>query len=150
MLAFRGALFTAVVLLATACSGGARDEGTTSRGEVVPATAAPDPPATQPPAAAPEPSTTSTTAPPPPPPWSIGPVPDKGLGPGDRGPQVRAVEERLTAFEFDVTVTDEVFDQNTGYRPEPRPEVGRQGGGSSPDSQLLTAWANCTRVNGAT
>jgi peptidoglycan hydrolase-like protein with peptidoglycan-binding domain len=42
-------------------------------------------------------------------------VPAKGLGPGDRGPQVRAIEERLTAFKFDVTVLDDVFDKNTGY-----------------------------------
>ena len=103
MHAFRGAMISAVVMLATACSGGTTAEDT-KRGEVVPPTTAST-----------EPSTTTTTAPPPPPPWSIGPVPAKGLGPGDRGPQVRAVEERLTAFKFDVTVLDDVFDQNTGY-----------------------------------
>jgi len=108
MLAFRGAVITAVVMLATACTGGTGDETAKSRGEVVP-TSQPTPPPT-------ETSTTTTLPPPPPPPpWSIGPVPAKGLGPGDRGPQVRAVEERLTAFKFDVTVLDDVFDQNTGY-----------------------------------
>jgi peptidoglycan hydrolase-like protein with peptidoglycan-binding domain len=112
MIAFRGALITAVVVLATACSGGG-DEKAKSRGEVVPTTMAPAPPASQPAPPPPEPSTTTTTAPPPP--WSIGPVPAQGLGPGDRGPQVKAVEERLTAFRFDVTVLDDVFDQNTGY-----------------------------------
>ena len=103
MLAFRGAMISAVVILATACSGGTSPEDT-KRGEVVQPTTAPT-----------ESSTTTTTAPPPPPPWSIGPVPAKGLGPGDRGAQVRAVEERLTAFKFDVTALDDVFDQNTGY-----------------------------------
>ena len=105
MLAFRGAVITAVVVLATACSGGSGTENTKARGEVVATT--------QPTTAPPEPTTTTTQ--PPPPPWSIGPVPVKGLGPGDRGAQVRAVEERLTAFKFDVTVLDDVFDQNTGY-----------------------------------
>lgn len=104
MLAFRGAVITAVVVLGTACSGGTGHGNAKTPGEV----AAP-PPTT----ASTEPSTTTTTAPPPP--WSIGPVPAKGLGPGDRGPQVRAVEERLTAFTFDVNVLDDVFDQNTGY-----------------------------------
>ncbi len=103
MIAFRGAMISAVVMLATACSGGTAHEDT-KRGEVVQPTTAPT-----------EPSTTTTTSPPPPPPWSIGPVPAKGLGPGDRGPQVRAIEERLTAFKYDVTVLDDVFDQNTGY-----------------------------------
>lgn len=106
MLAFRGAVMTAAVLLATACSGGPGQDETTSRGEVAP----PPPAATTPPT---EPSTTTTQ--PPPPPWSIGAVPAKGLGHGDRGPQVRAIEERLTAFKFDVTVLDDVFDQNTGH-----------------------------------
>ena len=114
MLAFRGAVITAVVVLAMACSGGPGDEHTKSRGEVVPTTASPNPTPSQPTPPPTEPSTT-TTQPPPPPPWSIGPVPAKGLGPGDRGPQVRAVEERLTAFRFDVTALDDVFDQNTGY-----------------------------------
>jgi peptidoglycan hydrolase-like protein with peptidoglycan-binding domain len=114
MLAFRGAVITAVVVLATACSAGTGDGPTKSLGEVV--TASPDPSVPQPTAELPvPPSTTTTTSPPPPPPWSIGPVPVKGLGAGDRGPQVRAVEERLTALRFDVTVADDVFDQNTGY-----------------------------------
>jgi peptidoglycan hydrolase-like protein with peptidoglycan-binding domain len=112
MLAFRGAVITAVVVLSTACAGGTVAEHTKSRGEVV--QAAPDPSASLP-TAPPGPSTTTTTAAPAPPPWSIGAVPVKGLGPGDRGPQVRAVEERLTALRFDVTVTDDVFDRNTGY-----------------------------------
>ena len=105
MLAFRGAVITAVVVLATACSGGGQ-ENTKSRGEVVPTTA---PSTTAPP------ESTTTTTQPPPPPWSIGPVPPEGLGPGARGPQVRAIEERLTAFKFDVTALDDVFDKNTGY-----------------------------------
>jgi peptidoglycan hydrolase-like protein with peptidoglycan-binding domain len=105
MLASRGAVITAVFLLATACSGGTGVEDTKARGEVAP-------PPSQPTATT-APSTTTTQ--PPPPPWTIGPVPAKGLGPGDRGAQVRALEERLTAFKFDVTVLDDVFDQNTGY-----------------------------------
>ena len=113
MLAIRGAVITAVVMLGSACSAG--DEPTKSCGAVVPSAASPDPSVSQPPAALPEPSRTTTTSPPPPPPWAIGPVPVKGLGPGDRGPQVRAVEERLTALRFDVAVTDDVFDQNSGY-----------------------------------
>jgi hypothetical protein len=48
MLAFRGAVITAVVVLATACSGGIGDENTKARGEVVPGTASPDPSASQP------------------------------------------------------------------------------------------------------
>src|SRR5688572_14050530 len=79
-----------------------------SRGAVITAVVLP---ATTVPTEAP----TTTTTQPPPPPWSIGAVPAKGLGPGDRGPQVRAIEERLTAFKFDVTVLDDVFDQNTGH-----------------------------------
>ena len=101
----RCAALTVVVVLTAACSGTGNDE--TASGEVVPPSQ-PAPPPT-------EPSTTTTTTAPPPPPWSIGPVPAKGLGPGDRGAQVWAVEERLTAFKFDVTTLDDVFDQNSGY-----------------------------------
>ena len=109
MLAFRGAVMTAVVVLATACSG--TGEQAKPGGGVPPAmgesAALPMPPPTQP-------STTTTTQPPPPP-WSIGALPAKGLGLGDRGAQVRAVEERLTAFRYDVNTLDDVFDQNTGF-----------------------------------
>lgn len=112
MLAFRGAVITALFVLATACSGASGDENTKSRGEVVPTTGAAEPLTSQPAPPPTEPSTTTTTAPPP---WSIGPVPAQGLGAGDRGPQVKAVEERLTAFRLDVTVLDDVFDQNTGF-----------------------------------
>ncbi len=100
-------MITAVVVLATACAGGTDAQSAWPGGAVAAApTSLPEPSTT---------STTSTTVPPSPPTWSIGALPVKGLGPGDRGPQVRAVEERLTALRFDVTVTDDVFDQNTGY-----------------------------------
>jgi peptidoglycan hydrolase-like protein with peptidoglycan-binding domain len=42
-------------------------------------------------------------------------VPPQGLGRGDRGPQVRALEERLTALHYDVNVLDDVYDQATEY-----------------------------------
>ena len=46
--------------------------------------------------------TTPTTAPP-------------GLGPGASGPQVAALEARLTALLYDVGKVDDVYDQNTAY-----------------------------------
>src|SRR2546426_1758460 len=49
------------------------------------------------------------TAPPPGP----GAVPPRGLGPGDRGQQVRSVEDRLTALHYNVGVVDDVYDAST-------------------------------------
>ena len=65
-------------------------------------------------------STTSTTmavappppAPPPPPP-TLGPVPPTGLGPGARGPQVAALEQRLDALRYFVGQVDDAYDGNT-------------------------------------
>ncbi len=59
-------------------------------------------------------TTTTTTAPPPPAP-PIGAVPAAGLGEGDRGPQVAALEQWLTALHYDVAVVDDLFDADTGF-----------------------------------
>jgi peptidoglycan hydrolase-like protein with peptidoglycan-binding domain len=42
-------------------------------------------------------------------------VPPQGLGRGDRGPQVRALEERLTALRYDVNILDDVYDRSTEF-----------------------------------
>jgi lipoprotein-anchoring transpeptidase ErfK/SrfK len=42
-------------------------------------------------------------------------VPDAGLGPGDQGDQVRALEQRLDALHFYVGQVDDVFDDDTAY-----------------------------------
>ena len=60
---------------------------------------------------APAPASTSLPAPPPPP---IS-VPDAGLGAGDRGDQVRALEQRLDSLHYDVGHVDDVFDDDTAY-----------------------------------
>ncbi len=58
-------------------------------------------------------TTTTSTVPPPAPP--IGTVPAAGLGDGDRGPQVAALEQWLTALHYDVARVDDVFDADTSY-----------------------------------
>jgi peptidoglycan hydrolase-like protein with peptidoglycan-binding domain len=42
-------------------------------------------------------------------------VPPQGLGRGDRGPQVRALEDRLTALHYDVNILDDVYDRSTEF-----------------------------------
>ncbi len=46
---------------------------------------------------------------------SIPTLPPQGLGAGDRGEHVRAVEARLAALHFDVAQVDDVFDDNTTF-----------------------------------
>ena len=62
---------------------------------------------------------TAPASPPPPPssqpPTSLPPVPSQGLGAGDRGDAVRAVEARLQELHFDVGSVDGVFDDNTTF-----------------------------------
>jgi peptidoglycan hydrolase-like protein with peptidoglycan-binding domain len=110
----RGSAALAAVTL-IGCSGGAVEVDAQSPSEAAPSTSPPaaaaPPPAPPPPTTAPPPPSTTAPAPPP----SIGAVPAKGLGPGDRGPQVRALEDRLTALHYDVNTTDEVYDQNTAF-----------------------------------
>jgi peptidoglycan hydrolase-like protein with peptidoglycan-binding domain len=84
----------AVALLLAACTG-----TTPARIASLPTL----PPTTAPPA---PPSTTS-------PPTSTQPLPPGGVGRGDRGEQVRAVEARLDALHFDVGPVDGVFDDAT-------------------------------------
>ncbi len=54
--------------------------------------------------------TTTTTAPPPP---AVGTVPPQGLGQGDRGPQVKVIEDRLAAMKYGMLTIDDVYDQDT-------------------------------------
>ena len=65
-------------------------------------------------------STTVAVAPPPPaapspaaPPPTLGAVPPAGLGPGDRGPVVAALEQRLSALHYDTGRPDDAFDAET-------------------------------------
>lgn len=46
---------------------------------------------------------------------SIGIVPPQGLGEGDRGPQVAALEQALEARRYDVGTVDDTFDANTRH-----------------------------------
>jgi hypothetical protein len=70
------------------------------------------------------PTTTTTTLPPPPPPptdivqppWAALPPPPGGVvGPGSRGPEVQAYEQRLADLHFDPGPIDGVYDQKTVY-----------------------------------
>ncbi|MDQ3932562.1 MAG: DUF305 domain-containing protein [Actinomycetota bacterium] len=45
----------------------------------------------------------------------LGAVTPVGLGPGNRGPEVLALEKRLEALHYDVGSVDGVFDANTGF-----------------------------------
>jgi peptidoglycan hydrolase-like protein with peptidoglycan-binding domain len=54
-------------------------------------------------------TTTSTTQPAPPPP------PPPGLGPGDKGEAVTALETKLTALKYDTGPVDGTYDKITGY-----------------------------------
>ncbi len=56
-----------------------------------------------------EPPTTTTTAPPP----TTTTLP--GLGPGAKGPEVRALEQRLSDLRYDPGKVDGVFDATTGH-----------------------------------
>lgn len=46
---------------------------------------------------------------------AIGVVPPQGLGEGDKGPQVAALEQALEARRYDVGVVDDTFDVNTRH-----------------------------------
>jgi lipoprotein-anchoring transpeptidase ErfK/SrfK len=103
-----------LTVLLAACSGGpvqvnveARSPASDEAPGSHPPPPPPVPPITEPPTAQPPP------APQPPPPPAIGAVPAAGLGPGDRGPQVQLVEERLAALRFGVMTVDDGYDQNT-------------------------------------
>ena len=77
-----------------------------------PNAAAPVPaPEPAPPVTPPPPASTVPTVPPAPP----VPVPDNGLGAGDQGPPVLALEQRLDAQHYDVGKVDGVFDDDTTY-----------------------------------
>lgn len=114
----RGAAMAAMALLALvglgACSsGGGKEQAAAliAAPSVTAPTAAPAPPAPQTTAlavaevpatpAAPEP-----TVPPPPPP---------GFGPGDQGPPVLALEQKLSALHYEVGPVDDVYDDDTAY-----------------------------------
>ncbi len=124
-----GTLCTVIIVmtvLAAACSGGGpAQDNAEAKGQVDEAPGS-QPAASQP--AAPEPTTTTTaaatttttpppaptTAPPAPPPTSaIGTVPPQGLGPGDRGPQVKALEDLLAALKYGVHTLDDAYDNDT-------------------------------------
>lgn len=60
----------------------------------------------------PAPTSTSTTAQPA---AAVAPAPPPGLGPGARGPQVLALEQRLDSLRFDVGKVDEVYDGVTAH-----------------------------------
>ncbi|HYX44184.1 MAG TPA: L,D-transpeptidase family protein, partial [Acidimicrobiales bacterium] len=63
----------------------------------------------------PAPSTPASTAQAPVPPPSVPSLPPQGLGAGDRGEHVRAVEARLQELHFDVGTVDGVFDDDTAF-----------------------------------
>lgn len=67
--------------------------------------------------AASAPPTTTISSPPSTtqPPIALPSLPPQGLGAGDRGEHVRAVEARLAALHFDVGHVDDVFDDNTTF-----------------------------------
>jgi hypothetical protein len=74
--------------------------------------------------AAPTTTTTTTLPPPPPPPptdiiqppWAALPPPPGGvMGPGSRGPEVQAYEQRMADLHFDPGPVDDVYDQKTVY-----------------------------------
>lgn len=106
----------AVALLLAACA------ATTSTRTVSLPTA---PPTTAPPA---PPSTTS-------PPRSTQPLPPGGVGRGDRGEQVRAVEARLDALHVEVGGLDGVFDDDTTYAVEAFQKLA----GLAPDGRVTQA-----------
>jgi hypothetical protein len=93
------ALWLALVLALAGCSTPAEDVGVSAPSD--------DPTTTS------TSTSTTTTAPPPAPP--IGVVPPPGLGEGDRGPQVAALEQWLTALRYDVVRVDDVFDADTTH-----------------------------------
>ena len=62
------------------------------------------------PATAPQPAAPPEAAPPRP---AVGTVPPQGLGPGDRGPQVKALEDALAILMFGAHTLDDTYDQDT-------------------------------------
>src|SRR5688572_3516251 len=60
-------------------------------------------------------TTSTTTTAPPPPPTTAKPAPPDGLGRGSKGPEVKALEEKLAALHYDAGKVDEVFDAATGH-----------------------------------
>lgn len=60
-------------------------------------------------------TTSTTTTAPPPPPTTAAPAPPAGLGRGSKGPEVKALEEKLAALHYDAGKVDEVFDAATGH-----------------------------------
>ena len=104
-----------VLLAATGCGSKKGDEGasaatTTTAAPATTTTTAP--PATTTTAPPPPPTPPPTPPPPPPPPvnTAIGAVPAHGLGPGDRGAPVQALEQRLAELRYDVGNADGVYD----------------------------------------
>ena len=59
--------------------------------------------------------TTTTTTAPPPTTVKLPPAPPPGFGRGSRGPEVAALEQRLSDLKYDVGKLDDVFDANTGH-----------------------------------
>ena len=86
----------ALAVVMAGCARGSRSADSTS---VTPSTAEPEAPAAT--------TTTTTTVPP------TTTLP--GLGPGARGPEVRAMEQRLTGLRYDVGKVDGVFDATTAH-----------------------------------
>ena len=89
------ALAVAVALLAAGC--GSDDSGTDAAGGLSDLST--------------QPSTPPSTAPP----TTAVAVPPQGLGNGDSGDAVRAVEARLAELHFEVGAVDGVFDDDTTY-----------------------------------
>ncbi|MDQ6928181.1 MAG: L,D-transpeptidase family protein, partial [Actinomycetota bacterium] len=98
------------VLGLAACSGGGGSEHAAA---LVAAPVAADPTVTS----APPVDDTTTTAPPPttaaaP---TVPPPPPPGLGPGDEGPAVLTLEQRLNSLHYEVGPVDSVYDADTAY-----------------------------------
>jgi peptidoglycan hydrolase-like protein with peptidoglycan-binding domain len=106
---------TATMVMAAACSSGSGEDQAKAGGTVAEGPPSSELPVPTPPPTEPSPPTTQPPAPPPPPPWSLGPLLADGLGAGARGPQVRTLEDRLTALKYDVHSADELYDQNTAH-----------------------------------
>jgi peptidoglycan hydrolase-like protein with peptidoglycan-binding domain len=93
------------LLVAGGCSGNGAEEESATPAIVLPPVPVPDaePPTTAPP--------TTVVAPPPAPP----PAPPAELAAGARGPEVEALERRLTELHYDVVSLDGVYDAGTRH-----------------------------------